>query len=177
MATAKVVKISTTITRRYGAITTSWGMEDEVTVSGRSDLLREYARMHDHIKAAMIDFESATLPRLPLPHVKEEGPTQGLPEAEKKTDEKIGWFPLEAIYVEGKKGQKFYYAKTSYGPFMRHGAPLYWDSFQGMNLDTFEAENVGGWMKFDADQFRVRVIKRNEKYYAQAVSHKDKVKA
>lgn len=170
MAASKV-KLTTSITRTYGAVTASWGMECEVMISNRSDILKEYARMHDHIRAEMIDFESATLPRLPAPAV------NGLPEAQPSTDEKVGWFPLKAIYVEGKKGQKFYYAQTSHGFYMRHGAPLYWDSFHGLNLDTFEAENVGGWLKFEEGQYMVRVIKRGEKYYAQAFAHKDKVKS
>lgn len=169
MATSKI-KLTTSISRTYGAITTSWGMECECEVSSRSDILREYARMHDHIRAEMIDFESARLPNLPAPSA-----SQGLPEAEKQPDEKVGWFPLKAIYCEGKKGQKFYYAQTVHGFYMRHGAPLYWDSFNGLNLDTFEAENSGGWLKFEEGQYFVSVVKRGEKYYARAMRHKDKL--
>lgn len=173
MGTSKV-KLTTSISRRYGAITTSWGMECEVEVSSRSDILREYNRMHDHIRAEMIDFESATLPRLPAPKVPEAAP-EGLPEAAPQKDEKIGWHPLEMIYTEVKKGQSFYYAKTSSGPFMRHGAPLYWDNFTGLNKDTFEGNSEKGVLAFDPMFHRVRIVKRGDKYYAQALSNKDKV--
>lgn len=171
MATAKV-KLSTSISRSYGAITTTWGMEIEAQVSNRSDIIREYARMHEHIRAEMIDYESATLPKLPTPSQVQ--PQEGLPEAN-HTRPVAEWMPLKAIFREVKKGKAFFYAQTSMGRFMRHGAPLYWDNCKGFSLKAFEEQAVGETVEFDPDQIKVLIREKQGKFYAIAVAHKDTI--
>lgn len=167
---ATTVKLTTTISRTYGAVTASWGMECTVSVNSRSDILKEYARLHDHIRAEMIDFESATLPRLPAPA------PDGLPEANAQRPA-AEWHPLVEIFVEVKKGAKFYYAKTSSGKHMRFGAPLYFDNFKGLTETEFDERAKDGSIKYDPMQCRVLIREKNGKHYAIAFATKDEIDA
>lgn len=170
------IKLSATITRTYGAITASWGIEEEVTVTKRDDIIREYSRLHDHIKAEMFDFESTRLAKFPAPSGQTQQPSQGLPEANTPRMESE-WMPLVSIHREIKGGGKaFYYAKPSSGKYMRHGAPLYWDTFQGIKLETFEQMQKDGVMEFDPTVHRIYLSEKPKgsgKFYATAFKQVD----
>lgn len=167
------VKVSMSLTRNYGAYSPTWGAEVMAEVNSRADLLREYAKLQEHIHAAILDFEANMLTKLPA----SKGKAQPINE-DKKGEPKpsTSWVKAVGIISEAKKGKTFYYAKTGQGTkWAKFGAPLYWDNFEGMTELEFKARADDAGEHVLPEGFYFAIQERNGKAYAIALAHKDSI--
>lgn len=169
-----IVKVSQTLTRNYGAYSASWGAEIEADISSRADLLREYAKLQEHIHAAILDFEANMLTKLPASKGK------ALPITEDKKGEdgkKRQWVKAIGMIKEDKKGKAYYYAKTAQGTkWAKFGVSLYWDNFEGMTELEYKARaDEAGEIVFPEDMYVMVVSVPGKPDRAVALAHKDTI--
>ena len=135
-----VINVTCKLVRNYGAYSSEWGIAQDTEINSRKDLIEAYAKMQDHLIAAILDFEKNTLTRLPafdqrkMPSI----------DQDKKPAREVEWVKAIGISAERKKGKVYFYAKTAPGSkWNKHGAPLYWDDFKGLTLAMWTEQQVG----------------------------------
>lgn len=169
----KQVNITRTITRNYGAITSTWTIQMNEQVSTRADVLRLCASADETIHAAMLDYEANSLKQI------QPAPKKTIADDQKgETGEgEFKWVKAVGIVKVHEKGKVFYKARTSDKQFVKFGLPVYFDNFKGMSeLEFSKRADEDGELVFDEGMMFLAVKEKNG-WRARRLAHKDMIEA
>lgn len=167
------VKVTTSISRNYGAYTPTWGITTEIDATRGTDIMAERQKHWDLLKAEILDFEANTLRDLPA----QQRMSKSIADDKKGDDGSKGqWVRALGIVREVKKGGKaYYYAKTAKGTkWSTHGVSLYFDNFEGMTELEFEKRaDSNGELLLPEDMYVAIISRAGKPDRAMALAHKD----
>lgn len=121
---SEIVKLTVNLTRKYGAVETSFGIQRDVEVTTASDILRGYDVLCQIVEAQIIEYENNRLKDLPAPVM-----AQGKGAAAAAA----AWFPATKLILSVNNGKKFWRIMPGgNSEWKKYGATIFWDTFEGM---------------------------------------------
>lgn len=166
------VKVSTTLTRNYGAWSATFGIETDIDAARGTDVMAERDKHLTLLRAEFLDFEANQLRNLPAAAGRGKSIAN---DVKGDTGLKRQWVRALGIISETKKGKTYYYAKTAEGTkWSKFGVSLYFDNFEGMTEEEFKKRADKEGQHVLPDDFYVAVVSQEGKPdKAVALAHKD----
>lgn len=163
------VRIIASLTRHYGAVSMTFGLERDVDTPNAAGAMVEYNKSLDALEMQFADFEAHRLPKLPVPSSK------GI-ESDTK-NEPARWYPAKVLRIANNNGKAYFSIIPEGLPSVqKYGAGVYWDTFKGMTeSEAYELIDVKTMEHKFPEGMMVLIEKKGGKHKAQNLAHKDTI--